>query len=54
LLEVVAATPNTSPKIETVPSSMPNTMVPADAISERFTCANMAAIVIADAFCFLQ
>ena len=32
---VLAATPNTRPKIETVPSSMPNTMSPNDALNER-------------------
>jgi hypothetical protein len=31
---VVATTPNTSPKIETVPSSMPKTTSPADARSD--------------------
>ena len=37
LLDVVAATPKISPKIETVPSIIPKTMVPAEAISELFS-----------------
>src|SRR3954454_5886203 len=34
LLDVVAATPKTRPKMDTVPSSIPNTIVPADLLSE--------------------
>jgi hypothetical protein len=30
-----AATPKTSPKMETVPSSMPNTMEPTESVNER-------------------
>jgi len=35
--DVVAATPNTRPKIETAPSSMPKTMSAAEARNERFS-----------------
>jgi hypothetical protein len=43
--EVVAATPKISPKIETVPSSMPNTMVPAESANERRRRCRVVAIV---------
>src|SRR5215813_11334244 len=35
VLVVVAATPKIRPKMETVPSSMPNTIVPAELMIER-------------------
>jgi hypothetical protein len=34
VFEVVATTPKIKPKMETVPSSMPNTTVPTDLTSE--------------------
>src|SRR6266566_4400728 len=50
LLDVVAATPKIRPKIETVPSSIPNTMVPAELISERRSRCKVDAIVIVRPF----
>jgi hypothetical protein len=46
LFDVVAATPKIRPKIETVPSSIPNTMVPAELISELRSRCKVDAIVI--------
>lgn len=45
-LVVVAATPKIRPKMETVPSSIPNTMVPAEFRKEARSRCNVEAIVI--------
>ena len=50
LLEVVAATPKIRPKMETVPSSIPNTMVPAELLSELRSRCKVDAIVIVRPF----
>lgn len=42
----MSATPKIKPKIETVPSSIPNTMVPAELTSEVRRRCQVAAIVI--------
>src|ERR1700722_8582632 len=46
VLEVVAATPKIKPKIETVPSIIPKTMVPAEARSETYRRCGIEAVVI--------
>jgi hypothetical protein len=46
VLVVVAATPKINPKMDTVPSSMPNTTVPADLTSEARSRWNVAANAI--------
>jgi hypothetical protein len=48
VLDVVAATPKIRPKIDTVPSSIPNTMVPAELTSELRRRCQVAAMVIID------
>src|ERR1700730_17944808 len=45
-LVVVAATPKINPKMETVPSSMPNTIVPAELMIERRICCHVEPIVM--------
>ena len=51
VLDVVAATPKIRPKIDTVPSSIPNTMVPAELTSELRRRCQVAAMVIVGPLC---
>jgi hypothetical protein len=46
VLVVVAATPNINPKMETVPSSMPNTIVPAELTIERCSRCHVEPVVM--------
>jgi hypothetical protein len=50
LFVVVAATPKIRPKMETVPSSIPKTMVPAELTSERRSRCKVDAIAIVGPF----